>query len=826
MKWEGFVPNDAAWDGVLRPGQKLGHLILREPLGRGGSGAVFAAFDERLHREVAVKVLLPAGDGGDEAERLLAEARVLSQLDHPNIARVFEHAQGDPAYIALEKVEGVSLREQLQQGALTRAEGLRIAQQIAAALAAAHAAGIIHRDLKPANVMLDPQGRVKVVDFGLAHHARRGEASPGTRTTRDSGEVAAVLDTDGTLDGTVMGTPAFMSPEQAQGRPLTAASDIYSLGLLLQELFTGQSPYGKFVESPQLMAMAVAGETLPVQGVGSDLTTLIERMKARAPEARPTATDVQDRLRWISDRPRRRRRWILAAGVGVLLLAAGTKYTLDLRHERNRAVAARQEAEAVSGFLVDLFHAPDPYQSTAARRQEVVSAESILDRGVEQIDADLVDQPVVRARLLATMAEAYRGLGDLEQARALYQQALELRREILGGEDPQVADALDALARVDEDLLHFEEAERFHREALDLRLRLFGEDDLAVADSLQGLGEVLANRNLDAEAGSYLERSLAIRLRRLGAHDVSVLQAQHDLAVHHRNQRNYDRAEELFRATIASMEATAEPDDPNLATIWLNLALTVRDAGRYLEAEPLAREQLARMRAALGEEHHWIPVSQGILGSVLLWIGRHDEAEAIYRDAVERADHLAKGSPATALRYLDLGMYYRATGQPDKALPWLEQALEIFTGSMEEGNVRIQSAVRNLMQVRIDQGRLEEAAGLYRRLLVEVEASSGARDTSLGSAHLLGSKLALAQGDRERALEEAETSLGFLQRRYPAGHWRIAEAEQVAAAALCGLGKNTVGSRRARAAHANLLRALGPHSRWTQDALRVVEECG
>jgi serine/threonine-protein kinase len=813
---------------MLRPGQRLGPLTLGEPLGQGGSGAVFAAFDERLHREVAVKVLHAGASGGEEARRLLAEARALSQLDHPNIARVFDHVEGDPSYITLEKVEGQSLKARLARGLVPRGEGLRIAEQIADALVAAHTAGIIHRDLKPGNVMLDARGQVKVLDFGLARRAPMvegvGPVEESALAEQPPGFPGQALST---LHSTVMGTPAFMSPEQAQGKRITTASDMYSLGLLLQELFTGVSPYGEHAESPQLVALAVAGETLPVQGVGGPLETLIERMKARAPEARPTAAHVLDRLRWIRGRPRRRRRWILAAGTVVLLIAAGTKYTLDLRHQRNAAVAARQEAEAVSGFLVDLFQAPDPYNSSAARQPEPVTATSILDRGVAQIGTDLEDQPAVRARLLSTMARAYWGLGALDRASTLYREALDLQREVLGADGPAVADTLDALARIHEDLLDFEEAERLHREALAMRTRILGENHLDVAQSLLGLGEVLSNRNLDAAAGPYLERSLAIRRRHLGDQDVSVLQAQHELAVHYRNQRDYDRAEARFRTMIQGLEATAEPNDPNLATAWLNLAVTVRDAGRYLEAEPLAREQLARMKEALGEEHRWIPVSQGILGSVLLWIGRYEEAEALYLDAVDRVDRQEADTPAAALRYLDLGLFYQISRRPDEAVPWLERALTIFTGSLEAGNVRLLSTLRSLMAVRMDQGRWEAATLLYDHLLEASEASTGARDTSLGSAYLLGGKLALAQGDPEGALEAVQASLERFQLRYKEGHWRLAEGETVAGAALCRLGRKAEGNRRARAAHNDLFQALGPDSRWTQDALRVItEDCG
>src|SRR6185436_308487 len=277
----------------------IGHIRIDGYLAEGGMGAVYVGFDEKLERQVALKAIRSGQLTAGARARFLLEARLLSQLDHPNICRIhgyLESEQGD--FLILELIRGRTLREILREGGDPGAR-LAIAEAVARALEAAHEKGIIHRDLKPDNVMLTEDGRVKVLDFGLA----RSEAM-------DSGDESASLpeapaprppsrDVVGfwmpsvasrTALGALVGTPASMSPEQARGAPATAASDVYALGLLLQELFTGRPPYESGLSEDLLLIKAADGDTLPVEGVrDADLAALIRRLKALAPEARPTA---------------------------------------------------------------------------------------------------------------------------------------------------------------------------------------------------------------------------------------------------------------------------------------------------------------------------------------------------------------------------------------------------------------------------------------------------------------------------------------------------------------------------------------------------------
>ena len=222
-------------------GQTLSHYRITAALGAGGMGEVYRATDSNLGRDVAIKVLPP--EVAHDAERLARfrrEAHLLAALNHPNIAAIYglEEADGKP-FLALELVEGEDLKQRLARGAIPVDEALEIAEQIALALEEAHAKGIVHRDLKPANVKLTPGGKVKVLDFGLAK-AWAGDAADGSSSSSALSQSPTLAHT-GTAAGLILGTAAYMSPEQARGRPVDKRADVWAFGVLLWEMLSGRA---------------------------------------------------------------------------------------------------------------------------------------------------------------------------------------------------------------------------------------------------------------------------------------------------------------------------------------------------------------------------------------------------------------------------------------------------------------------------------------------------------------------------------------------------------------------------------------------------------
>jgi serine/threonine protein kinase len=255
-----------------------GRYRVEQPLGHGGMATVYLAHDEELDRPVAVKLL--AENLADDAalrKRFLREARLAARLSHPNVVSVYDAGETDDGrpYIVMEHVEGVTLADVLRERrALPAGEAAGLAVQACRGLAHAHAAGLVHRDIKPQNLLLRPDGTLKVADFGIARAA----------------ETTAL-----TQAGTVLGTAAYLSPEQAAGEDVTSATDVYSLGAVLYELLTGRPPY-EFDSLPELAEKQARGSITPVSELSPEVPPHVEdavmRSLARNPAYRPASADA------------------------------------------------------------------------------------------------------------------------------------------------------------------------------------------------------------------------------------------------------------------------------------------------------------------------------------------------------------------------------------------------------------------------------------------------------------------------------------------------------------------------------------------------------
>ncbi|HUR83215.1 MAG TPA: serine/threonine-protein kinase, partial [Thermoanaerobaculia bacterium] len=470
-------------------GQRFGRIRVTGVIGEGGMGAVYSAYDETLERKVALKVVHEEMRLDSEArERLLREARSLSKLDHPNICRIHDYIRtSDSDLLVLEYIDGRTLTDVVHEKR-TRAEKLRIAISVAEVLVSAHRAGILHRDLKPDNVMVTTSGEIKVLDFGLARWLNRARPSVDGRQARMS--IAHGGDEQRTPSGFLktqagiaMGTPMYMSPEQARGEELTGASDMYAFGLLLQTLFTGQEPHPDFLGSRDVMLRAARNETNPVHDVPHDVAVLIQRLKQTAPADRPTAVETLEKLQWLAAKPARITRRSVIAAIVVIAMLAAWRYTVDLERERAAAVAARARAVAARA---DAEHRRDQADELIEfmigdlrTKLEPVGRLDILDdvarRTLKYVD-DL-DPATLSASELARNAKAVNQLGSVrvdqgksEEALALFRRSLVLTTAAVKRE-PRNPDALlvhgethywlangqRLLGRYDEALVHMRE---------------------------------------------------------------------------------------------------------------------------------------------------------------------------------------------------------------------------------------------------------------------------------------------------------------------------------------------------------------------------------
>lgn len=723
-------------------GKQIGHYQIVKYLGGGGMGEVHVGYDDRLDRRVAVKSIhaehriLPG-----MKQRFLREARVLSQLVHPNICRIHDLLEeGGDDFLVLELIEGRSLTEAIAQGLAFR-QRLRIAQEVASALVAAHGKGIIHRDLKPDNVMLTDRGQAKVLDFGLSLLLQDPPSADAVVPELPEAILPATaelslavtspgpsLPSTGKLTGVgaVMGTLTFMSPEQARGEPVSTATDLYSFGLLLQELFTGRPPYEPGLDPEALQARAAAGLTRPVEGLDPDLAALIGRLKALAPAARPSAVDTLERLAWIEARPaRRRKRAFLAAAMGVLALFAAAMTVQTVRVTRAVAVA-RQEAQVarqVSEFLVGLFKVSDPGEAKGNQ----VTARELLDRGAAKIRTGLREQPVVQARLMDTMGVVYWRLGLHDQAQPLLEAALAQHEASLGPDHLDVAASLNSLGLLASDQGRYAAAGPLLQRSLALHERTLGPDDPGVARALNSLANLSWLQGRFADAEPLYQRCLRIRERALGPEHPELAESLNNLAMLYDRQGRFAQAEPLYQRSLAIWEKAQGPDHPDVAHSLENLANLSRLQGRYAEAEPLYRRSLRIREKAYGPDHPEVASTLANLGNLCVDQRRYAEAEPLYQRSL-RIRERSPGHPQLAHSLGSLASLYWWQGRIAEAEPLYRRSLAISEAALGPEHPQTAQGLGNLAILLYHDRRFAEAEALLRRAL-------GIRERSLGAGH-------------------------------------------------------------------------------------------
>ncbi|MFV0543267.1 MAG: protein kinase domain-containing protein [Marinicella pacifica] len=459
-------------------GQSIQNLKLIQPLGQGGMGQVYLAEDTTLKRRVAVKILHRNHSISPQAkERFRREAMILSQLDHSNICRIYNLLENpDSDILVLELIEGQTLRE-AQTEHWSNARKIRTAMALLEALKVTHNQNIIHRDLKPENIMLTHSGQLKVLDFGISRLESKIN-SPKTSPNRDK------LPVNTTVQGAIMGTLTYMSPEQATGDEVTTASDIYTLGLVFQELFSQTPVYKKDLTAEQLLDHSSQAKTQKPTDLSHDLTHLIERMKSASPAQRPTAVDALAMLKKIQQKPARRLKW-LAAVVAVLVVSVAVfKYISDLSHERNqaqiaqhKAEKAQQQAEQVASFLVSIFEVSNPFLQKA----EDITAIDLLNQGAEKINTELDDELELHHVMKATIGDVFHVLGRMEKAESLIQPAYE-----------QIKDMNDASAANKQAIASQYATLRMDQGDFDQALKLFKASNQYQPDNLE---TILFNKN-------------------------------------------------------------------------------------------------------------------------------------------------------------------------------------------------------------------------------------------------------------------------------------------------------------------------------------------
>ena len=632
--------------------ERIGPYRLLHLLGEGGMGEVWLAERDEpgFRRPVALKRIRRGLESAELRRRFGIEREALARLSHRGIAQLYDggiDSAGIP-YLALEYVEGRPLVEAAEALRLGTDERLALFEEVCAAVHYAHVHLVVHRDLKPSNILLTAEREVRLLDFGIAKLLDPGAAELGATRT-------ALL----------LATPEYASPEQLAGEPVTTATDVYALGLLLHELLTGKRPArdktGALTESRRALR--------------GDLDTIVATALRREPERRYASAErlADDVALYRAGRPIRARPESLpyrlrkfagrhrvavgAAALIALLLAGFTGYAWRqagvLARERDTARAERDKARELSEFLTDLFGA-DPYADDPGLRDSTTLGE-FLERSEASVRRELGGRPELEAALLARLARLHGNLGRLDRARKLAEEALAARRALPGDRRADVAESANTLATVLQEQGDLAAAEALFREALALREELYQPPHADIAESLNNLAIVLVERNEKsptAETEAIERRALEMRRALYGDDHLDTLQSRNNFAVFlikRAGPGDLEEAETLLRAVLEGRKRRLGADHPTVANAENNLANLLDDLGRESEAIPLFHEAIRAWSASLGADHPRVATGLYGLYAALLDSGDLAGAEQALRASMAIDErHLPPGHPYLA----------------------------------------------------------------------------------------------------------------------------------------------------------------------------------
>jgi serine/threonine protein kinase/tetratricopeptide (TPR) repeat protein len=756
-------------------GRVIGQYLIVSVLGRGGSGTVYLGerADKQYSAQVAVKIIDESAAASFGA-RFRAERQILASLNHPNIARLLDagETEAHQPYLVMEYIHGEPVDQYCDREQLDLRARLELFLQVCGAVQYAHQNLIVHRDIKPANILVTGEAIPKLLDFGIAKLLDASDVTKPSDLTRMNDRLL---------------TPEYASPEQILGKPVTTASDVYSLGVVLYQLLTGLRPYTLSSSSasqleleraicvtdpmrpsaavhaakaavssedePSITTLALARGTTPEKlerSLIGDLDAIIMRALRKEPQLRYSSVeqliaDIRHHLsnepvqarqgNWVyyTNRFVRRNRLAVAASATFVMFLMGVSAVMSYQRSQTEAalVLATQEkerAEAVSGFMRNMFAAADPFVNFGREQ----SARDVLDQASRSIETDLNVQPEVRAPLLETIGVAYRRMGMPDRAVPQLESALRLQRQLQPGNNPRTAALLIELAIATREAGQFKQSDQ-----------LFSEAQLMTEQSGESNPQVTAK--LLVENG---------RLENL--------------------RSNTAQAYKSFTKALELMRQACGPRDPEVGSILSELANILSWSDDLAGAEAAAREAVDIYRS-VAELHPDRIKADYHLAEILLYQGRVAEAAPIFERTLTAQRLLYKSNSKVADTLASLAQVRMAQGDPKSAEGFVREALSAHHDSGSTAYGKIGYLQTMLGTVLIKQSKFAEAEEVLRGTLDLFAKSLPPDHEYVASAeHYLGE--ALAGGGKLADAEAAFTASMNRWKRTDAPEWRSARS--------------------------------------------------
>jgi eukaryotic-like serine/threonine-protein kinase len=780
--------------GRIVPPEFIGPYRLLELLGEGGMGAVYKAEQVApIQRTVAIKVIRGWRSDPEVPRRFAAERQALALMSHPNIAQVFDAGStpdGLP-YFVMEHVPGSTITQYCDEKRKDIPERITLFLSLCAAIQHAHQKGIVHRDLKPSNVLVgerDGQPVLKVIDFGIA------------KSLKHSLTEGAL-----TVGHALVGTPAYMSPEQlrvAEGWDVDTRADVYALGVMLHELLAGELPFAGqgFVElaqhilhdDPRAPSALVSSHRLEltttiaanrglepvalVRRLRGDLDSIVMKAIERDRERRySSAAELQaDLERYLRQEPvlatppsrlyrarkfaARHRAGVAAALIATVALVAGsvaaTVGLVRARQAQRRTAAAEQQSQAVSRFLEDMLASADP-----GRDGRDVKVVDVLGRASARVEQEFAADATLQARLLHTIGKTYLGLGQTREARALLESALARDQKLLGPSAPATLDVQADLVLLFMTEGMFTEAQQVNAQVLERRRAALGADDVGTLRAQSRAAQIAIRVGRLAEAEGIARATLEATRRVLGEEHPLAFEVRDALGWSLMRQGRLAEAEEVDQGTVELYRRYRGPRAPATLMAESSLAHTLLERGRFAEAEALLRPNIEASRAVLGPTHPDTFNAWYKLGMALAGQGRDPEAEAELRAVLDGQARIFREShpeAVTTLSHLALAVVRQGRAAEARAL--------VKRGLPHTSGPEVAGARLNFARVLLALGQPADAVALME---ANTEPPPSPPDIlSLRAQHVLGTALAAvgrtedARDHLQRALEGQAQVLG------------------------------------------------------------------
>ena len=767
----------AASDSFAR--KRYGAYQVMRLLGEGGMGVVYLAERTDLRSRVAIKVLRDAWLSPARRERFAVEQRTLAQLNHPSIARLYDAAvlpDGTP-YFVMEYVEGVPLTQHCREKKCSIEQRLLLFRSVCEAVQHAHGHAVIHRDLKPSNILVKDDGSVHLLDFGIAKEIESLD-----------------MRVDQTMTGLRFMTPAYAAPEQVRGDRIGVATDVYSLGVILYELLTNESPFDLSNLTPAEAASIIAdydpgkpsaavrrkrpqpdsNASQVTQTAWADLDVLCLTAMHKDPQRRYASVEglIRDLDHYKDGEPlearpdalsyraakffRRNRRAVLSTAlVFAVIMAIAAFFTVRLAKARDAAIAEAARTQRIQRFMGNLFQGGD----ASAGPDDNLRVVTLLERGRQQAQS-LNSEPEAQAELYETLGTLYENLGKFDQADSLLNSALAKRESLFGHDSPQAAETLVDLGLLRDDQARLPEAEQFVREGLTIEKRHLAPNHPSIAKATTALGKVLEDRGSYNAAIRTLDESVRLQSPN-GAVTPELAGSLYELANSHFYTGHYDTAESLNQQLLPMYRQLYGEQHPRVADVLVNLAAIRHDRGRYQEAEPLERQALEIVQGWYGKDSPATASDLTMLARTLVFENRFDEATTLLQRSLAIKERVyGSVHPSVASSLNELGNTAAKQGHYDVAEKYFSRMAEIYHSIYGDHHYLLGIAISNLAGAYAGKQEWARAEPLFRQavsIFTETQSAdhinTGIARTKLGNTLLHQQRYAEAEKESRAGCE-------------------------------------------------------------------------